>query len=553
MPKILVADDNSNIQKMVNLALKDKGIEVVGVGHGEAAVRKLPDLMPDLILADVFMPVRNGYEVCEFVKKDERFAHIPVVLLVGAFDPIDQHEVKRVKADGLLKKPFEPIDELMNMVRAMLDKSEQAKAAAAAPPKAPGMHVGETVELTAEEMKKLTSAKPTEMAVPVAPEAEPAEDYAVRPQRLEFGEGEQPVAFEELAEGKIAEVEEEGAEEEEEETEEESDFRPSGFADLEVPSVAAAEAAPPQKEAELEVEAEAPETPQWGGIETPPREPAPDEPPIPVSFPSTSEELEVVREEPTASSYVESGPLPELASSAAEFMEAGAPLAPAVEPEISTLPAAELGVAELEAPAPAPAYEMIPHAEEIPTPEPVSAPAPELSTAIEEISPMAAKAPEPSPVAGYVLPPPIRRPVIEVSDRPVEDFGVPSFEVAAAPAVIEPPAPIVEEPPSHFEEAPARMAAAMAAPAQVAAPPPAAPLEVSEAEFIPAEEHKPALRPMFTGNTDALARPRVDEALVDAIADKVIAKMQGGMLDKITSGVLRPIIEALIAQELDKK
>src|SRR6267154_213796 len=86
--KILVADDNSNIQKMVGLALKDHGIDVVAVGNGEAAVRKISDLRPDLVLADVFMPVRNGYEVCQYVKMDPSLAHIPVILLVGAFDPL---------------------------------------------------------------------------------------------------------------------------------------------------------------------------------------------------------------------------------------------------------------------------------------------------------------------------------------------------------------------------------------------------------------------------------------------------------------------------------
>ena len=67
MPKILVADDNTNIQKMVSLALEERGIDVVSVGNGEAAVRRIPDLDPYLVLADIFMPVRNVYEVCEFV------------------------------------------------------------------------------------------------------------------------------------------------------------------------------------------------------------------------------------------------------------------------------------------------------------------------------------------------------------------------------------------------------------------------------------------------------------------------------------------------------
>jgi len=144
VPKILVADDNSNIQKMVSLALAEHHMEVVAVGNGEVAVRRLPDVKPDLILADVFMPVRNGYEVCEFVKNDPLYAHIPVILLVGAFDPLDEKEAHRVAADGILKKPFVPPDPLIAMVVATLErcknasiaahKAEAAAALAAAPP-----------------------------------------------------------------------------------------------------------------------------------------------------------------------------------------------------------------------------------------------------------------------------------------------------------------------------------------------------------------------------------------------------------------------------------
>jgi CheY-like chemotaxis protein len=137
----LVADDNTNIQKMVTLAFQERGVEVIAVGNGEAAVRRIPDANPDLVLADVFMPVRNGYEVCEFVKKDSRFAHTPVILLVGAFDPLDEKEARRVGADGVLKKPFVPPDPLIAMVMSALEKNPRvmaemakAKEAAAAPP-----------------------------------------------------------------------------------------------------------------------------------------------------------------------------------------------------------------------------------------------------------------------------------------------------------------------------------------------------------------------------------------------------------------------------------
>ncbi len=113
---------------MVVLAFQERGVEVIAVGNGEAAVRRLPDANPDLVLADVFMPVRNGYEVCEFVKKDPRFSHVPVILLVGAFDPLDEKEARRVGADGVLKKPFVPPDPLIAMVMSALEKNPKVAA-----------------------------------------------------------------------------------------------------------------------------------------------------------------------------------------------------------------------------------------------------------------------------------------------------------------------------------------------------------------------------------------------------------------------------------------
>ena len=172
---ILVADDNSNIQKMVGIALKDQGIEVVAVGNGEAAVRKLAESVPDLILADIFMPVRNGYEVCEYVKKDDRFAHVPVVLLVGAFDPLDEREVERVRADAVLKKPFVPPEPLIELVKSLLGKAA-ATAAPAATPEAAAEDVERTQDLG------LGGRTPTgTLRMPVPPEPSPTE----RTQKLE--------------------------------------------------------------------------------------------------------------------------------------------------------------------------------------------------------------------------------------------------------------------------------------------------------------------------------------------------------------------------------
>jgi CheY-like chemotaxis protein len=189
--KILVADDNSNIQKMVGLALKDQGIDVVAVGNGEAAVRKISDVRPDLVLADVFMPVRNGYEVCKYVKGDSSLSHIPVILLVGAFDPLDEEEAQRVGADGVLKKPFVPPDPLISMVKSALVRASTGQLNV---PK-PSTKEGSSATVTSLPGAETLAAVPTQ-AVP-EPEAEPVSS---RPPDLKIEPGTQAPAFGSLLE-----------------------------------------------------------------------------------------------------------------------------------------------------------------------------------------------------------------------------------------------------------------------------------------------------------------------------------------------------------------
>ena len=203
MAKILVADDNSNIQKMVGLALKDQGIDVVAVGNGEAAVRKIADLKPDLVLADVFMPVRNGYEVCKFVKEDSALAHIPVILLVGAFDPLDEQEAQRVGADGVLKKPFVPPDPLISMVKAALARAGVSLGNAPAAPKAPEPPKRNAADLLSPAASKLAALSGASL-----PEAEPQEipeEFPTMPSQVRITTGQEPVAFSSLLETPEAE------------------------------------------------------------------------------------------------------------------------------------------------------------------------------------------------------------------------------------------------------------------------------------------------------------------------------------------------------------
>ncbi len=113
---ILIADDSPIIQRQAQRILQDEGFEVQTVSNGVAAVKKLPVMQPVLVLADVSMPGKDGYEVCEFVKNSPALRHVPVLLVGGDFEPYDEQRGARVRADGIIKKPFSPHD-LIAMVR----------------------------------------------------------------------------------------------------------------------------------------------------------------------------------------------------------------------------------------------------------------------------------------------------------------------------------------------------------------------------------------------------------------------------------------------------
>ena len=143
MPTILLADDSITIQKIVNLTFSGEGIDVVTVGNGEAAVKKIHELRPALVLADIFMPGKNGYEVCDYVKSDPSLSITPVILLVGAFEPFDSNEAARVKADGHLTKPFE-IKVLISAVNSLISAAGEQKEAAELAPELPVSEVADS-------------------------------------------------------------------------------------------------------------------------------------------------------------------------------------------------------------------------------------------------------------------------------------------------------------------------------------------------------------------------------------------------------------------------
>src|SRR5829696_9855312 len=100
--KLLLADDSVTIQRVIELTFADEDVQVVAVGNGQDAIDRVQRDRPDIVLADVGMPGRNGYEVAAFIKGNAATAHIPVVLLTGAFEPVDEGRARAVGCDGVL-------------------------------------------------------------------------------------------------------------------------------------------------------------------------------------------------------------------------------------------------------------------------------------------------------------------------------------------------------------------------------------------------------------------------------------------------------------------
>ncbi len=123
--KLLLADDSITIQKVVNLTFAEEGIDVITVGDGDSALARISEEWPDLVLADVNMPGANGYQVCESIRSNKATEDIPVVLLVGSFEPFDEAEATRVGANAYLTKPFHSIRQLVAQVTELIDSRRQ--------------------------------------------------------------------------------------------------------------------------------------------------------------------------------------------------------------------------------------------------------------------------------------------------------------------------------------------------------------------------------------------------------------------------------------------
>ena len=183
--KLLLADDSATIQKVIDLTFADEGVRVVAVGNGQDAIDQLLELEPDIVLADVFMPSPNGYEVCEYVKTHEKLKHIPVMLLVGSFEPFDEAEARRVGADDILTKPFQSIRRLIDRVGALVSSPSVEKESPTAElpkpeaPEAEAIMDTHELEVTTADTLSLDGAAIPELQPEPEPEPEPMVEQPV--------------------------------------------------------------------------------------------------------------------------------------------------------------------------------------------------------------------------------------------------------------------------------------------------------------------------------------------------------------------------------------
>ena len=134
---LLLADDSVTIQRVIELTFADEDVTVVAVSDGDQAIERLDASPPDIVLADIGMPGKNGYEVAQYIRQTPRLAHIPVVLLTGAFEPVDQARAAEAGCDGVLAKPFEP-QLVIGRVKELLARSHRVPG---------GMDSGQTASL----------------------------------------------------------------------------------------------------------------------------------------------------------------------------------------------------------------------------------------------------------------------------------------------------------------------------------------------------------------------------------------------------------------------
>jgi len=128
MSVILLADDSPHAQRMGERILSGEGYQVVWVGDGEAAALRLPEIDPDVVIADANLPGLSGIELCRYIKSSCR--HVRVILTAGQIEEVDEAAARRAGCDAILRKPFEA-SVMLDTLRPLAVKAQQGRKTAA--------------------------------------------------------------------------------------------------------------------------------------------------------------------------------------------------------------------------------------------------------------------------------------------------------------------------------------------------------------------------------------------------------------------------------------
>jgi CheY-like chemotaxis protein len=504
--KILLADDSITIQKVIELTFSDEDFDVVTVGNGRLALEKVQEVRPDIVLCDIIMPEKDGYEVCEFIKRNPALSHVPVLLLTGAFEPFDQERAARVGCDGFLAKPFEP-QTLIAKVKDLLAQAASRPApaarpmpvappapppapafAAAAPPPAPAAPPPAPLEesfFEADAFEVIAPAIPVEEATPAAPHEPEPEPIPVPTGAFMVPE---PSAF----------------------------IPEEPFEAMPVPPTLPPTPSPPApRPVSLPVPPPAP-------LAAPVAPPAPAPPPVSAAerdVHEVADEIEAAPDEMIAIGVPPGGPSADEDTSTVMFRAADAAWTTEPTREVSLEDRAR---ASVEARGDVSVFEEVFEEE----PAPPAAPEPELRA----VAPRAPVPPPPAPPRVSWVPAP-----------PVEAAAGP---VAAASPVSEPPAaretarPTPVAPPAGPPPAPPPPAAP--------APEAAAPEEISFQDLTPAGDEEAAPAP------SEAAQVAVPREMVETIAQRVVAQISERVVREVAWEVIPDLAEALIKKEIER-
>jgi CheY-like chemotaxis protein len=125
-PTVYFIDDSATMREVIKIAFRKENIHVITCADAASALAQFGDSAPDAVITDVIMPDKDGYEVCQFIKEHERFGKTPVILMSGVVNRTVAEKAMQVKADELVRKPFQPQD-LIARVKSLLNPASPAQ------------------------------------------------------------------------------------------------------------------------------------------------------------------------------------------------------------------------------------------------------------------------------------------------------------------------------------------------------------------------------------------------------------------------------------------